>query len=54
MREVAKKLTPPDTYRTLIEPTTLTIERLLPGPIESPGRISPRASCAASGLRRDR
>ena len=26
--------TPPDAYGTLIEPTTLKIERLLPGPIE--------------------
>ena len=31
---MAKKLTPPDTYGTLIEPATLKIERLLPGPIE--------------------
>jgi len=34
MREMAKKLTPPDAYGTLIEPATLKIERLLPGPIE--------------------
>ena len=26
--------TPPDAYGTLIEPTTLKIQRLLPGPIE--------------------
>lgn len=31
---MAKKLTPPDAYGTLIEPATLKIERLLPGPIE--------------------
>jgi hypothetical protein len=49
---VAKKLTPP--YGTLIEPTTLKIERLLPGPIEASGRISPTASCVARGLRRAR
>ena len=28
---MAKKLTPPDAYGTLIEPTTLKIELLLPG-----------------------
>ena len=40
-----------DTYGALIEPTTVKIQRLLPGPSNASGRISPRANYAASGWR---
>ena len=40
-----------DTYGALIEPTTVKIQRLLPGPIERVRAYSPRANYAASGWR---
>ena len=36
-----------DTSGALIEPTTVKIQRLLPGPSNASGRISPRANYAA-------
>ncbi len=44
-----------DAYGELIEPLTLKIQRLLPGPVDARlGPTSPRASCAASGWPRAR
>ncbi len=40
-----------DAYGALSEPATLTIQRMLPGPIERVWSYSPRATCAASGWR---
>lgn len=39
----------PGAYGVLTEPTTLTIQRHLPGPIERVWAISRMASCAANG-----
>lgn len=43
-----------DDYGVLIEPATLKIRRLLPGPIERVWAYLTESSCAASGLRRAR
>jgi hypothetical protein len=48
-RQVMSDLAPNDGYGVLTEPTTLTIQRFLPGPIERVWAFLTESTCAANG-----